>query len=65
MRQGGCSITVAMRSMVHSSPVNPLAVAPSSRACSTLADCASDSRGEGPLGPRLRGCGCQKVGRRG
>jgi hypothetical protein len=35
-------------------PVNPFAVAPSMRACSTWRTCASDSRGAGPLGPLLR-----------
>jgi hypothetical protein len=44
---------VATRSKVHSSPTNPCAVAPSSRACSTVASWASDSRGVGPLDPRL------------
>jgi hypothetical protein len=47
-------ITTVVRSKVHSSPTNPLAPAPSSRACSTVASWASDSRGAGPLGPRLR-----------
>ena len=47
-------ITTAVRSRVHSSPTNPLAVGPSSRACSTSASCWSDSRGAGPLGPLLR-----------
>jgi hypothetical protein len=47
------SITMAIRSRVHSSPVNPLAVAPSSRACSTRPSSRSDSRGMGPVGPRL------------
>jgi hypothetical protein len=46
------SITVAMRSRVPNPPVNPLAVAPSSKACSTVASWASDSLGAGPLGPR-------------
>jgi hypothetical protein len=41
-------------SRVQSPPTNPLAVAPLSSACSTWRSCASDSRGEGPLGPRLR-----------
>jgi hypothetical protein len=47
------SMTMAIRPTVRSSPVNPLAVAPSSRACSTVTSWASDSRGAGPLGPRL------------
>ena len=45
--------------------MNPLAVAPSSRACSTRASWASESRGTGPLGPRLHSARmppvCQRV----
>jgi hypothetical protein len=47
-------ITVAIWSRVHSSPVNPWAVAPSRRACSTWASWVSESRRAGPLGPLLR-----------
>ena len=42
-RPGERSISGAMRSNVHSSPTNSLAVAPSSRACSTSAWCAPAS----------------------
>jgi hypothetical protein len=48
------SITSVMRSRVHSSPVNRLAVAPFSRTCSTWPSWRSDSRGVGPVGPWLR-----------
>ena len=45
------SITTAVRPRVHSSPVNPLAVGPSSRACSTWRSRVPEGRGAGPLAP--------------
>jgi hypothetical protein len=59
------SMTTAMRSRAHSSPTNPLVVAPSRRACSTRPSWGSDSLGAGPVGPRLSGASgppaCQRA----